>query len=736
MGRSKSTFLLGSCLGSFGPLVGPVWAQDSARAAEALAEIVVTARRREETSQELPGVVQSLSGDTLAALGARGIEDVVGLTPGVEFVNSTSEPGNNDIIIRGGGAGRFINTDSSVGLYQNGAYISGGNLGGRTLSDTDLFDLERVEVLKGPQGALLGRNALGGSINVLSRRPDYKDAGGEVSVGLAQGEGRAIEASFERPLVEDKLAIRVAGRSGQRDEGFFYNPYLGVHTDQFQEALARTVITARFSPDIELTLQGDYYDVERGGATAADLDVVGDVFNWAQDDANRGAQTQYNGLASLKWDLGGATLTALVNHRRRDGQLREDLDQGVASSAPFNPTAQLACYTVTRLMVTTTPSNQRCLSESSDDFDSTFYNAYLQNDGGPVNWIIGADFLEASDAYVLAQSGRDVNDYRLRTTNEVESFAVWGGVEFGVDDLSFGIDARHTMEDKQQSSRATQTFGANAGIDVYNNALDFSFEKTTYATFARYAFSKNVSAYGKIGTGFRSGGLNVDARDIDNPATVPVDPVVVPDAYGPENALAYELGLRSEWFDGALRANVTIFQIEYEGFVQNLNNGLPGASRVQYVSNTGDAEVRGVEYEVGGRWREPFGGALVWQIGAVSAKSEITSGRFTGLRVTRLPDWSLSARLLYRHRLVGDWDWRLGARYTQQRGGFTAAANTVALQEPTILNLTAGVSSPDWDLTLVYANATDEDEPLNFTVQNVVSPRTPRNWRVRISRTF
>lgn len=736
MGRSKSALLLGSFLSAFGPLVGPAWAQDSAPAAEAEAEIVVTARRREETIQEVPGVVQSLSGDALAALGAQGIEDVVGLTPGVEFVNSTSEPGNNDIIIRGGGAGRFINTDSSVGLYQNGAYISGGNLGGRTLSESDLFDLERVEVLKGPQGALLGRNALGGSINVVSRRPDYQDAGGEVSIGLAQGEGRAIEASFETPLVEDVLAIRVAGRSGQRDEGFFYNPYLGLYTDQSEEALARAVIVARFSPDIELTLQGDYYDVERGGATAADLDVVDDVFNWAQDDANRGAQTQYNALASLKWDLGGATLTALVNHRIREGQLQEDLDQGVASAAPFDPTAQLACYTVTSMMVTTTPSNQRCLSESSDDFDITFYNAYLQNDDGPVNWIIGADFLDASDAYAQEQSGRDVNSYLLGSTNEVESFAVWGGVEFVVGDLSFGIDARHTMEDKQQSSRATQTFGANAGIDIYNNALDFSFEKTTYAAFARYAFSENVSAYGRIGSGFRSGGLNVDARDIDNPATVPVDPVIVPDTYGPENALAYELGLRSEWFNGALRANVTVFQIEYEGLLQNLNNGLNGANRVQYVSNTGDAEARGVEYEVGGRWRELFGGSLDWQIGAVSAESEITSGPNAGLQVTRLPDWSVSARMLYRHGLVGDWDWRLGARYTQQWGGFTSASNAIALQEPTILNLTAGVASPDWGLTLVYENATDEDEPLNFTTQNVVSPRLPSNWSVRISRTF
>ncbi|PZO54736.1 MAG: hypothetical protein DCF16_04610 [Alphaproteobacteria bacterium] len=739
MRGSKRALLLGSLFGAIAPsgMVGLAHAQEASAESASEAEIIVTARRREETAQEVPGVVQALSGDTLAQFGAQGVEDIIGMSAGVEFVNGTGQPGNNDIIIRGAGAGRFTNTDSSSGLYVNGAYVSGGNLGGRTLNESDLFDLERVEILKGPQGALLGRNALGGSINAISRRPDYQQSSGEIAITALEQEGRTLEASFEAPLVSDVLAFRVAGRASEGEEGFFFNPYLNEYTDRYDEQVARGLVTARFSPNVELLLQLDYYDVDRAGSLAADLDVVDDPFNWAQDDDNRNSQTQYNALAGLTWELGHTTFSALINHRDRDSASIEDLDQGVASALPFDPTAQTACYTVTSMMVTTTPPLQRCVSETTDDFASTFYSAHLQNEAGPLNWIIGADYLEASDRFVQERSGQDVNSVILASTNEVDSLALWGGLELEVTRrLSAGVDVRYTSEDKQQSSRATFTFGPSAGTDAYSNALDFSFDQTTYAAFARFEITDNFAFYGRAGTGFRSGGLNVDARDLDNPATVPIDPAIVPDTYDPEHALSYELGVRSQWFGGALFANVTVFQIEYDDYLQNLNNGLTGVNRIQYVSNTGDAEVIGVEYEFSGRVRGLLGGWLDWQLGAVNASSEITNGPNQGLETTRLPEWSLAGRATFRHGFVGNWDWRLGLRYTQQWGGFTAASNDIGLQEPQLFSLTAGIDNPNWSAALTVENITDEDEPYNFTGQNIVSPRVPSNWSVRVARRF
>lgn len=734
MAFRKAGLLLGTVIGSFPGawLATPVYAQE----ATVIDEVVVTARRREEAVQNVPSVIQAYGRETLEALGARDIEDIIGLTPGVEFVNSTSEPGNNDIIIRGGGAGRFINTDSSVGIYANGAYVSGGNLGGRTFNASDLFDLERVEVLKGPQGALLGRNALGGSVNVLSRRPDFETAAGELTLGLAQGEGRLVEGGFETPIT-DSVAIRVAGRRDERSEGFFYNPFLGRYTDRYDETVLRGVIVARLTDTTELTLQADHYEIDRGGAVAADLDVVRDPLNWAQDDENRSAQTQDNYLATLTTEISGVRLTAIANHRTRDSSAVEDIDQGVASAGVFDPTAQLACFSITSMMVATTPPNQRCIQNAADDFETSFYSAYAQGETGPVEWIVGFDYLEGDDVFTQEQSGRDVNSYQLTSTNDVQSTAIWGGIDWAVSDrLTGGLELRYTSEDKIQASRATQTLGAAAGQPFYDNRLDASFEKTTYAAHLQYRFGPDLSAYARVGSGFRSGGLNIDARDLDNPATPAIDPVVVPDTYGPETAVAYEMGLRSELFEGALRANLTAFLIEYQDILQNLNNNLTGASRIQYVSNTGDAEVTGAEVEFSGRGWAAFGGTLTWNLGAVTADSEITSGANAGRQVTRLPDWSVTGRATYRIGLGQGMESWSSLRLTKQWGGFTAFTNAVGLQEPTLLAFTTGIDWNDWSASLSVENLTDEDEPLNITSQNVVSPRAPSNWSFRLTRRF
>jgi iron complex outermembrane receptor protein len=736
MGRRKRALLLGSLLSAAAPAwMAPAFAQDATAEDRADSEIVVTARRREESTQEVPGVVQAFGGQMLEDVGASSIEDVVGMAAGVEFVNSTGEVGGNDIIIRGGGAGRFLNTDSSVGLYENGAYISGGNVGGRTLNESDLFDIQRIEILKGPQGALLGRNALGGSVNAISRRPSLTEASGAASVGEMEGDGWLAEASYERPLVENVLAFRLAGRTSHRDEGFFYNPYLDSYLDAFDENIGRAVLVARFSPDVELTLQADFYEIDRAGSLRADTDVVDDVYNWPMDDQNRGSQTQYNGYANLTWDMDFATFTATINSRQREGILVEDMDQGVASSDPFDPAAQSACFATTVMMVSTVAPNQRCVLDTIDSFDITTYTAYLQGQAGMLDWIIGADYLDAQDEYSQQTTGQDVNSYILTTTGDVNSLALWGGAQLQITDpFSIGLEVRYTDEDKEQASRATYTFGAPAGSDLFNNALLTEFSRTTFAAFARYELSDRIALYGRVGSGFRSGGLNTDARDLVNPTTSVL--AVVPDSYLPERALSYEVGLRTQPFGGSTFFNVTAFYIEYQDFLQNLNNGITGVNRIMYVYNTGDAEVHGVEYEMGGRWRDVLGGSLNWTLGAVNADSEVLTGALSGTQVTRLPEWSFTGTALYRHGLVGDLDWRVGLRYSHQYGGYQTAGNVGDLQEPTVFNLTGGIDSPHWSAAVTIENLTDEDEPLNYTSANIISPRTPRNWTVRLTRRF
>ncbi len=137
---------------------------------EQLETIVVTARRRAEPLQAVPSSGIALDGTAILDLGIRDGRSLIAEVPGA-LVIDTGPSFDNEIIVRGAGAGRQTNAEVAAGLYRNGAFIAGGNLGGRNFSTLDFFDAERVEVLRGPQGALFGRNAVGGAINIVSARP-------------------------------------------------------------------------------------------------------------------------------------------------------------------------------------------------------------------------------------------------------------------------------------------------------------------------------------------------------------------------------------------------------------------------------------------------------------------------------------------------------------------------------------------------------------------------------------
>jgi iron complex outermembrane receptor protein len=167
---SKTTWLASAiALGLSAP---PALAQSADAGATDGDEIVVTARKREERIADVPASVTSLSGEQLEELGGlTDIKDLSFLTPGLAFVDTGNI--NAEVSIRGAGAGtaRVTGVDAPIGVLRNGANISGGNIGGRTYTRADLFDVERVEAIRGPQGALYGVNAVGGVLNVISARP-------------------------------------------------------------------------------------------------------------------------------------------------------------------------------------------------------------------------------------------------------------------------------------------------------------------------------------------------------------------------------------------------------------------------------------------------------------------------------------------------------------------------------------------------------------------------------------
>lgn len=184
--------------------------------------IIVTARKREEAIQDIPLTVEAVPEEDIERYLVNDFSDIAGLITATEHIGDTGNPFASEIVIRGGGVGRQLNVDGGTGLYANGINVQGGNFGGRSLWEIDTFDALRYEVLKGPQGALYGRNALGGVINVISKQPDPENNTLDLDLGLFDNEGYSI-AAYANGAVGDTVALRVAGRVYDQSEGFYFN---------------------------------------------------------------------------------------------------------------------------------------------------------------------------------------------------------------------------------------------------------------------------------------------------------------------------------------------------------------------------------------------------------------------------------------------------------------------------------------------------------------------------------
>lgn len=737
MTQFRGRLFVGACLAVLASQVLPSAAFAEAAAADSteVESLIVTARKREENIKDVPITVQSYGGEQLKEIGVNTIADIVAMTPGVELVSQAGQPATSDIIIRGGGSGRNINTDSATGIYVNGAFVAGGNIGGRTINAGDQFDLERIEVLKGPQGALYGRNALGGAINVISKRPSMSQMGGYLELRGGDYGEVGVEGAVDLPIIPDKFALRIAGQRVSQDKGFIYNPYLRNYADRGDQDVERVV--ARWTPTdaVEMIVQYDTFNVTTIGALNTPA-FVADPYNYAHDTDARSEQHQKNLLGTLKWDFGWATLDVIGNVRHRTGQFNEDLDGGVASPGPFDATTQVACIPATAgRNPLPAPPNQRCTNFNSDDFDKQSLEGRLSGETGRFRWIVGADYFTADDLFTILQSGTAATAFRLVSTNKVDSWSAFGGLEVSLSDaIKLGVEGRTTSEDKTSSTKSVLTEAPSIpGTVTYDNHLDSSYQQPAFTVYGSYFLSPEITAYFRAGSGYRAGGLNIDARDIASPTTGVV--AVVPDSYGPEKALAYEAGFKSLWFDKRIGVNVAAFQTDYKDVIQNTNNGLTGGSRVQYVTNTGKAWVRGVESEL--NFRGPlFGGRIGGYLTATWIDSEATTGLFKGLKLARISDWSASGLITYEHPLVGDIGLTSSLRYRQQWGGYVTPTNNADLQEPTIVDLTLGVKGPSWRLTGVVNNLLDEDDPINELSTGIIIPREPRTWSVRFLKEF
>lgn len=563
------------------------WAQVSAQTESTLEleEIVVTARKREESLQDTPISVTAFDNDALEDTNMQDLRDIGKFTPGMSFTSygmGSSEAGA--MFIRGvGQSDHMITTDPGVGLYIDGVYV-GRNQG----AALDILDLERVEVLKGPQGTLFGKNTIGGAVNVVSRKPTFENSG---DVGVRVGtDGRLdAQASGELAASED-LAFRVSVLRKQRD-GVGEQIFTGDETGN-EDSLGLRGQAYWHGDGISFSLVVDSFNADQGAvphtlyesgigtlpcyreepkgtyvACAADTEID-PYISYSLDDLST-EQTTFGVSGTLEWDLSDSMqLKSITAQRSMEYVGNLEFDGGPTTLVYYHETGEAA--------------------QLSQELQ-------LLGETETLNWIAGFYYfseeghnLQDDDVFFsLDQRRSDV------TTTSIAGFAQ-ASIALG-DAINLTAGGRYTQENKDyevyyqrlRSSMPAEQAKLDAGEKVYRispTELDDSWSAFSGTVGADYKATEDVLLYGKYSRGFRSGGFN--ARP-GNPNSLNV--------YDPEYVNVFEGGLKSELMDRRLRLNLAAYSTTYEDYQAQVNQ--IGDAFTTRTLNAAKATVSGVEVE-------------------------------------------------------------------------------------------------------------------------------------------
>ena len=594
----------------------------AARGEVGVGEVVVTARRRLETAQTIPLAVSVIGGDQITSTGANTVGKLQQLAPSVQFF--TSNPRNSAVTIRGFGAPFGLTNDGieqGVGVYVDDVYTS------RAAASTfDLLDVARVEILRGPQGTLYGKNTTAGAVNITTNAPTFHFEGfGEVSVGSLNL--KQAKAAVSGPLT-DTLAFRLAVSSTDR-RGTLFNVKTQNYVNEQDNLGIRAQLLFKPNDDIDITIAGDWSDQNpegqtplyvRTGATqrptarqyaalaAAQGYVVASTnpFDRIADiDASLNAGNTIGGAsARLRWNVGPGTLTAVSAWRFWDWRPENDRDYtGLSIVAKSQNPSQQDQYT-----------QELRYNLSTDRFDWVAglfaFHQKIDTQGTEAQgvnasrWNINPSNALANDPSVL-NGLTALNDQHLSTTSVAgysqlswkvtNGFTLQPGVRLNYDKKKGFYQRRVYRADGTELLFSTPGDVAAAQRGIYAPQLvtpEFSDWNFSYDLTARYQFSRDVNAYVTYAKTFKSGGINQNGVPADGAG----NPILAAGSVKPESVQHYEAGLKTQFWERRAILNFAVYNTDISDYQANVNNGQFGVLR-GYLANAGKARARGAEVD-------------------------------------------------------------------------------------------------------------------------------------------
>jgi outer membrane receptor protein involved in Fe transport len=714
--------------------VDRVEAAESRTTPPILEEVVVTARRVPENVHDLPAAVTVVGGAALADLLVIDTRNLIEQIPGASLV--TSGPGYiADTSLRGQGGGRVATSESATGLYRDGHYVAGGNFGGRALNRLELFDLERVEVLRGPQGALYGRNAIGGSINAIANKPDFDGWGGWAKIGYDSFDTIDVESAVNVPL-SDALAARVAAFYSNQGDGSITNVITGNTVDREHVEGVRAALAWQISDSVDtrLTYEGFYNRTPAFGNPA----YRATLYNGAPLDpgifkrvlsSESYARIKQN---AVYWDTRIATdhgdWHVNLDYRYRRGErLDEDLDHYLGFQGVVLGGTEVEIF-----------------ADQTATFESGGVQIYLTSPTSLEGWtwLVGIDGL-ANESNDLTVNRGTATLPGLRTlfrdddsAEELRSGAVYGA-------LGHDLAPRWNLglELRVQRDRKTMVFDRSPNqpsslITPIFVDLEHEWTKVLPAVTLRHELNDSQNAYLRFSTGYRPGGFNtgIPGDTTDAAALIPFEP---------ESVYGGELGWKIFAFDDAWTLNVAAYYTRTND-VQVVTSASP-TNPTYILQNAGDDEIYGIELET--RGRIDFGSARL-DLSAALASNDGTfddgtsvldnTGQvvdISGRRVNQTRDFQATLGATLRFPIGESVMASLGANLQTESGGYENATNTTELANFTLLDLTASLAVDRWTIFAWARNVADENYP-QFSLNGVEFYNTRRQFGVSVKYAF
>ena len=570
-------------------------------------DIIVTAEKRDESLQTVSQAVTAITDSELEAKNITSFVDLTAVVPGVTVAKN--EGYKTVISIRGVGNETNQNAIAapSVAFHMDGIFVAS-----PFSLQTDFVDVERIEVLRGPQGTLFGQNSTGGAINVISKKPSSDNFYAKTDITLGDYDLMKIGAALNFPI-SDKLATKLTISTIERD-GFTENLVTGQDLDDASSISIRSDWIYEISDTSSLRIFGQYFDSDRNGsAMKGKDDLSSDARKLSQDTMSKQELSSKIFALIYESDLGFANLKVLASKQEDDILVVRDNDRHAAGvqpvlsmpglpyiyidNAPYYPMAEFnpeSSLVDTDTFEINLISNEPILNGKLDWTFGAFYlkhkienhiRGYVDNDlDGEFKYVCDEPFANPNYCFNIGENpfGADF-DFVTDAFPERESFSIYGQTTYMISDISRLISGIRFTEDDVTTCNANFFFGCDN--------LTTSSDEMTGKIALEYDVNSDTMVYLSYTAGYKPGGTNLtygsDAEDGSFSA-------MVFETFEPETVDSMEFGIKSDFYDGKARANIAVFSYDYENLQFQATDPIPYQGG---VANIPESEMSGVEIE-------------------------------------------------------------------------------------------------------------------------------------------